>query len=62
MDPQWIVEREVYSQHRGHMTKMAAMAIYGKNSLKIFFRTKGRMALGLGMQHWGRALLAHLRL
>ena len=39
-----------------HMTKMAAMPIYGKNPLKICFsRTKGPVALGLGMQHWGLA-------
>ena len=37
-----------------HMTKMAAMLIYGKNPLKIFFSsTKGPMTLGLGTQHWG---------
>ena len=27
--------------------------IYGKNPLKNFFRTKGLVALGCGMQHWG---------
>ena len=36
------------------MTKMAAMPIYGKNPLKIFFSgTKGPMTMGLGMQHLG---------
>ena len=35
------------------MTKMAAMPIYGKNPLKIFFsRTRRPMTLGLGMEHW----------
>ena len=35
----------------GHMTKMAAMPIYGKNLKKIFFsRTKRQMTLKLGMQ------------
>ena len=54
IDPQWIWEREVYLPHLGHMNKMAAMLIYGKNLLKIFFfRTKGPLALGLGLQHWG---------
>ena len=34
----------------GHMTKMAAMPIYGKNALKIFFsRTRRPMTSGLGM-------------
>ena len=34
----------------GHMTKMAAMPIYGKKTLKIFFyRTNGLMALNHGM-------------
>ena len=39
--------------HLGHMTKVATMPIYGKNPLKIFTKTKGPMALGLGMQHRG---------
>ena len=34
----------------GHMTKMAAMPIYGKNHLKIFFsRTSRPMTFELGM-------------
>ena len=34
----------------GHMTKMATMLIYGKNSLNIFFSgTKRPLALGLGV-------------
>ena len=34
----------------GHMTKMAATPIYGKNPLKIFFsRTRKLMTLKLGM-------------
>ena len=28
-------------------------AIYGKNPLKIFSRTKGSRTLGFGMQQWG---------
>ena len=35
----------------GHMTKMAAMPIYGKNLKKIFSGTKKLMTLKLGMQH-----------
>ena len=38
----------------GHMPKMAATPIYGKNPLKIFFSgTKWPVTLGLGMQHLG---------
>ena len=44
---------KVCSSHLGHMTKVAAMPKYGKNPSKIFSGTKGPMALGLGMQHWG---------
>ena len=41
---------KIYSKHLGHMTKMAAMPIYGKNPLKIFFsRTRRPMTLGPGM-------------
>ena len=36
-----------------HMTKMAAMPIYGKNPSKIFFSvTCGPVSTKLGMQHW----------
>ena len=44
---------KVCSNGPGHMTKMATTPIYGKNPLKIFSRTRRRMALGLGMQHLG---------
>ena len=41
---------KVCSNGPGHMTKMAAMPIYGKNPLKIFFSiTRRPMTLGLGM-------------
>ena len=41
---------KIYSKHLGHMTKMAAMPIYGKNSLKLLFsRARRPMTLGLGM-------------
>ena len=37
----------------GHMTKMGAMLIYGKNLKKISFsRTQKSMTLKLGVQHW----------
>ena len=39
-----------YSKCFGHMTKMAATPIYGKNLLKIFFsRTRRPVTLRLGM-------------
>ena len=45
---------KVCSNGPGHMTKMAATPIYGKNPLKIFFsRTRIPMTLGLGMKHCG---------
>ena len=41
---------KIYAKYFGHMTKMAAMPIYGKNHLKIFFsRTRRPMTLRLGM-------------
>ena len=41
---------KVCSNGAGHMTKMAATPIYGKNPLKIFFsRTRRPVTLGLGM-------------
>ena len=39
---------KIYTKYFGHMTKMTAMPIYGKNSLKIF-RTRRPVTLGLGM-------------
>ena len=38
----WISGTKVCSWHLGHMTKMAAMPIYGKNPSKIFFSRTGR--------------------
>ena len=41
---------KLYAKYFGHMTKMAATPIYGKNLLKIFFsRTRRQMTLRLGM-------------
>ena len=43
---------KIYTIELGHMTKMAAMPIYGKNLKKIFFsRTNRPMALKLSMKH-----------
>ena len=40
----------IYAKYFGHMTKMTATPIFGKNPLKIFFsRTRRPMTLGLGM-------------
>ena len=42
----------MYIRNPGHMTKMAAMPIYGKNPSKIFFsRTGGPISKKLGMKH-----------
>ena len=43
----WLAK--IYTNSYGHMTMMATMPIYGKNSLNIFFGTKRPLALGLGM-------------
>ena len=44
----------MYINNPGHMTKMAAMPIYGKNPSKFFFsRTTGPISTKLGMKHWG---------
>ena len=52
MEPPWDGGTKIFSNDPGHMTKMAAMPIYGKNHKKIFFsETKGPMTLKLGMQH-----------
>ena len=43
---------KVYINNLGHMTKMAAMPIYGKNPSKIFFsRTGWPISTKLGMKH-----------
>ena len=53
VEPPWEGGTKVCSNGLGHMTKMAAMPIYGKNLKKIFFSgTKWPMILKLGMQHW----------
>ena len=41
---------KIYWHDAGHMTKMAAMPIYGKNPSKIFFSgTCGPISMKLGM-------------
>ena len=41
----------MYIRNPGHMTKMAAMPIYGKNPSKIFSRTNGSISTKLDMKH-----------
>ena len=54
METPYDVGTKVCSNGPGHMTKMAATPIYGKNSLKIFFsRIRRAMTLGLGIKHLG---------
>ena len=53
MELQWDGETKVCSRGLGHMTKMAATPIYGKDLSKIFSRTKGPMTLWLGIWYCG---------
>ena len=41
----------MYINNQGHMTKMAAMPIYGKNPSEIFSGTGGLISRKLGMEH-----------
>ena len=44
----------MFINNPGHMTKMAAMTICGKNPSKFFFsRTTGPISTELGMKHRG---------
>ena len=50
VEPPWEGGTKVYINGPGHMTKMAAMPIYGKNPSKIFYsRTGGPIFTKLGM-------------
>ena len=50
VEPPWEGGTKVYIKGPGHMTKMDAMPIYGKNPSKIFFsRTGGLIFTKLGM-------------
>ena len=54
VEPPWLGGTKFCSRHLGHMTKMAATPIYGKNPSKIFFsRTDRRISTKLGMYHRG---------
>ena len=41
------------TKYLGHMTKMTATPIYGKNPLKFYSRTRRLVTLTLGMYHLG---------
>ena len=43
----------MFINYPGHMTKMAATPIYGKNPSKFFFETTGPISTKLGMKHRG---------
>ena len=44
----------MFINNPGHLIKIAAMPIYGKNPLKFFFSgTTGPISSKLGMKHWG---------
>ena len=49
----------MYINGPGHMTKMAAMPIYGKNPSKIFFSgTGGPISKKLGNKTWHETSMA----
>ena len=46
----YVKSAKIYTKYFGHMTKMAATPIYGKNLLKIFFsRNRRPVTLRLGL-------------
>ena len=49
VEPPWEGGTKVCINGPGHMTKMSAMPIYGKNLKKIFSRTGGPISTKLGM-------------
>ena len=49
VEPPWEEGTKVYINGPGHMTKMAAMPIYGKNPSKIFSRTGGPISTKFGL-------------
>ena len=52
MEPAWEVGKKVYINGTGHMTKMAAMLIYGKIFKNLSYRTNGPMIMKLGMEQY----------
>ena len=54
VEPHWEGGTKVYINGPGHMTKMAATSIYGKNPSKIFYsKTGGPIFTKLDMWHRG---------
>ena len=54
VEPPWVGGTKFCSRHLGHMTKMAATPIYGKNPSKTFFSgIGGPISTKLGMYHRG---------
>ena len=51
VEPPWDGGTKVCSNGSGHMAKMAAMPIYGKNLKKSSLEPKRLITLKLGMQH-----------
>ena len=47
----WVERTKMCSNGHGHVTKMAAMPIYGKNSLKFFSKNSRPITFALGIQH-----------
>ena len=57
MEPPWEGETKICSRHPGHMTKMAATSIYGKNLSKTFSGTGEPISTKLGMYYRGLLLI-----
>ena len=57
VEPPWEGGKKVCINGPGHMTKMAATPIYGKNPSKIFSGTSRPISTKLGMQHRGLQLI-----
>ena len=56
MESPWEGGTKVYINGLGHMTKMAATPIYGKNLENLFSRTRSSIIFKLGMQYQGLKL------
>ena len=56
MEPLWHGGTNVCLNGPGHITKMAAMPIYGKNLKKIFTGTKAPMTLKRICSTWSNAV------
>ena len=53
MEPHWEGGKKLYINGPGHMTKMAAMSVYGRNLQKSFpTELTVIMILKLGMEHY----------